>query len=135
MPKALIAGCWYFAGAFGAGFALGIARVLLLEPHLGPLAATLIEVPVMLAILWPFSALCVRRFAVPATAAARLAMGGAAVVLLLAAETLLGLALGQSLPAQVAAYASPARLLGLAAQIAFALFPLIQARLRPASQG
>ena len=130
MRSALIAGFWYFAGAFGAGFALGVVRVLLLEPHLGPLAATLIEIPIMLGGLWLFCAVCVRRFDVIAAAPARVMMGGVALTLLLAAETLLGLGLGQSLPMQIAAYGAPAKLIGLAAQIAFAAFPLAQAVMR-----
>ena len=130
MRTALIAGLWYFAGAFCAGFALGVVRVLLLEPQLGPMIAALIEIPVMLAGLWLFCGFCVRRLDVPAATPARLAMGGAALMLLLGAETLLGLGLGQGIPSQIAAYSTPAKLLGLAAQIAFAAFPLAQALMR-----
>lgn len=130
MRTALNAGFWYFTGAFGAGFALGIVRVLLLEPHLGPMIAALIEIPILLGGLWLLCAFCVRRFDVPAAPPARLVMGGAALALLLGAETVLGLGQGQGVPAQIAAYAAPAKLLGLAAQIAFAAFPLAQALMR-----
>jgi hypothetical protein len=133
MRKALIAGFWYFAAGFGAGFALGALRVLLVEPRLGPLAATLIEAPIMLAITWRLSGYFVRRFNVPAAPSSRLLMGGGALILLLCAETALGLLLGQSLAAQAGAYGSPAKLLGLAAQILFGLFPLLQARLTRAA--
>lgn len=128
MKTALAAGSLYAAAMFAAGFALGTVRVLLAEPALGPLVPTLAELPVMLALSWVACAQLVRRFDVPPRAAPRLAMGAAALGLLLAAETGLGvIGFGRSLCAQLARYAEPAPMLGLLAQLAFALFPLMQA--------
>jgi ABC-type uncharacterized transport system permease subunit len=114
----------YFAIVFGVGFALGTLRVLWLLPALGERMAELTELPLMLLA----SALAARwvcaRLRVPATARARLAMGAAALLLLLAVESTVVLALrGQTIaenlaqrdPVSGAAYA-----LSL---LAFALWP------------
>jgi hypothetical protein len=130
MRKALIAGFWYFAAGFGAGYALGAIRVLFVEPRLGQDMAIMIEAPIMLAITWRLSGFFVRRFDVSLAATGRLLMGALALTLLLCAETLLGLAMGQSLDAQIQNYDAPGKLIGLAAQILFALFPLLQALIK-----
>jgi hypothetical protein len=48
----------------------------------------------------------------------------------MSAEVGLGVVLGRSLVDQVAAYGSPAGAIGLAAQMIFAIFPVIQDRRR-----
>jgi hypothetical protein len=87
------AGALYFALVFGAGFALGTLRVLLLVPRLGARTAELIEAPFMLAVTFLAARWTVRRLAVPSAWAPRLAMGGIALGLLLAAEFTLVLGL------------------------------------------
>lgn len=82
----LKAGALYFALVFGAGFALGTLRVLLVAPRLGARTAELIEAPFMLAVTFLAARWTVRRLAVPAARAPRLGMGGVALGLLLAAE-------------------------------------------------
>lgn len=89
----LKAGALYFALVFGAGFALGTLRVLLVVPRLGARTAELIEAPVMLAVTFLAARWTVRRLAVPPAWAPRLAMGGIALGLLLAAEFTLVLGL------------------------------------------
>ena len=84
--QALKAGLLYFALVFGAGFALGPIRVLWLVPRLGERIAELLELPVMLLIIVLSARWIVRRFVLPPIAASRLAMGGLALGLLLAAE-------------------------------------------------
>ncbi len=121
----------YFAVAFAAGFVLGAIRELVVVPRLGGLAAVAIEVPIMLAISWIAATRLVRRFAVPSDAASCLAMGGFAFVLLQTAEVALASTLGTSLGAYVAALATPRGLLGLTAQVAFALIPLLVGRGAP----
>ncbi|WP_333825841.1 hypothetical protein [Pinisolibacter sp.] len=114
----------YFAVAFATGFVLGSIREIVVVPRLGGLAAVAIEAPIMLAISWIAATRIVRRCAVPADAAVRLAMGGLAFVLLQAAEVALASALGTSPVAYAEAFATPRGLLGLAAQILFAIIPL-----------
>lgn len=67
--------------------------------------------------------------AVAPAAGARLAMGGVAFALLMAAEMLVGVLLaGRSPAAHLALYREPSHALGLLAQIGFALMPLLQLR-------
>jgi hypothetical protein len=47
MPKAVYAGFVYFGIVFGAGFVLGVVRVLFLVPRLGERWAELAEMPIM----------------------------------------------------------------------------------------
>lgn len=129
MNSATKAGIAFFAGMFGLGFLLGTVRVLLLTPSLGAWGATLAELPVMLAISWLYCRWLVRSFAVPSTVRARLAMGTLAFTLLMMAEVVLGIALFErTLPQQVREMTSGPGLAGLAGQVAFAAFPLLQLR-------
>jgi hypothetical protein len=122
------AGVAYFALAFAAGFALGVVRTLVLEPRFGAWPALALELPVMLALSWIACAWAIRRFDVPATVSARLGMGTMAFALLMLAEFALALALGESPAGYLTQLTSPLGLAGVAAQFAFALFPLIRAR-------
>jgi len=125
LKRALIAGSVYFGVLFALGFALGTVRVIVVAPRIGELAATMAEVPVMLLASWLACGWIVRRWSVPYRVSSRAAMGAWFLGLLLAAEALLGLTLfGRTGAAQWAALTSPAGLLGLAAQLAAALFPL-----------
>ena len=131
MAPILAAATRYALTVFAAGFLLGAFRVLWLAPRLGPTAAVALELPLILAVAW----IACRRTAtsVPTTPRARLAMGGIAFLLLMAAEALIGTAFGRGLAAQIRELTSAAGLLGLAGQIAFALFPLLQLRAGPRS--
>jgi hypothetical protein len=81
----------------------------------------------MLALSWIVAGWLVRRLAVPPQASARLVMGVGAFALLIAAETALGVyGFGRRLGAQVATYRSLPGGVGLAAQLLFALFPLLR---------
>jgi hypothetical protein len=127
MPAAVPAGVLYFALVFAIGFALGALRVTLLAPALGEFAAVALELPLMLSASWFASAWLVRSFRVPRTGGARLVMGGVALALLLVAELGLGLfGFGRGLAEQVAAWASPVGMLGLAGQLAFGAIPFVQ---------
>ena len=129
MAPILAAAARYALTVFAAGFLLGTFRVLWLAPRLGPTAAVALELPLILAVAW----IACRRTAtsVPTTPRARLAMGGIAFLLLMAAEALIGTAFGRGLAAQIRELTTAAGLLGLAGQIAFALFPLLQLRAGP----
>lgn len=130
--RAVSAGTAYFAIVFTAGFVLGVIRNLVLIPWLGhgPLPV-LLELPIILGISWLVCRWIVDRFDVPATTRARLVMGGLAFALLMIAEVALStLALGRPFAAYARDLMQPAGLLGLAGQLLFAAFPLIQLRRR-----
>lgn len=128
MRRALAAGGLYFLPVFLLGMALGTVRTLLIEPRLGAVGSVLAELPFMLAAAWFVCGRLARRLAVPAAASSRLAMGGAAFLLLMAAELALDLlAMGGTVAGHFAAYRGGAPLIGLLGQIAFALFPMLRA--------
>lgn len=125
--RALGAGAASAATVFVAGFVLGTVRVLIVEPRVGSVVATLLELPVMLAISWVVCGTMVRRWNVSAETRSRATMGAVAFALLIAAELLLGrYGFGRSFGAQMEALSQPAGLLGLAAQIAFGCMPLMR---------
>lgn len=120
----------YFALVFAAGFVLGTIRTIALAPYLGPALATILELPLMLLISWLACDWVVNRYAIAPHIKTRVSMGLIAFALLIAAETALGmLGFGRSLADQIAIYRETGPALGLAAQMAFALFPIVQARL------
>lgn len=124
------AAIFYFTIVFVIAFGLGTIRVLLLAPAIGELAATLIEVPIILIVSWCASAHVVARRAISPAPAPRLAMGAIAFLILMTAETLLGLfVFGRSMADQLNAYQGTTAQIGLAGQIAFAAIPWLQGRL------
>lgn len=93
LRRTLAAALHYFACVFGAGFALGTVRVPLLEPRLGVRWAELLEMPLMAVVIVAAARWVVRRHALPPRATVRLGAGAGALVLLLAAEAGLAIAL------------------------------------------
>jgi len=131
--RAVLAGFVYFAAVFAVGFVLGAVRVFVILPALGETAAVFIELPVILAACWAVSWIVTARWLARGEQGAALVMGAAAFVLLMAAElTLAQLAFGRSLTDQLAHWLTLAGAAGLGGQIAYALFPWIQTRLRKA---
>ena len=127
MGNASKAGALYALIVFLIGFSFGTIRVLLLAPRLGETAAVILETPVMLTASWVVCRWCVDRVDVPRTVPVRSAMGAVAFVVLMAAEFGFGgLVFGRSLDEQLAGYASVPGAIGLAAQIVFATFPIVQ---------
>jgi hypothetical protein len=125
----LVAGIAYFVLVFALGFALGTVRTLFVAdaPGSGRLLGVLIELPVMLAASWWLCRLVLHRYPVAPTVGARLVMGATAFALLLLAEMLVGILLfGRSPMAHLALYRDASYALGLAAQVAFALMPVVQ---------
>lgn len=91
------------------------------------MAAVLLEAPIILAASWQVSRFCVARFGVGADIADRAAMGVVAFATLMAWEMGLSVfVLSRSFAAFLGAYNSLPGAIGLAAQIAFATFPLVQ---------
>ena len=132
MKRALLAASVYFLALFSLGFALGTIRVVVIAPRFGALAGTIAEVPIMLiAALWACRWV-IRHWRVPSASVTRWAMTIWFRVLLVVFETVLGAGLfGQTMVEQWAALATPAGLLGLAAQIVAALLPTLVGRHRP----
>ena len=125
------AGFFYFALVFAAGFALGAVRTLWLAPQVGATPATLIELPVILAVSWAACLFILRRMKVKANASDRILMGAIAFALLIGAETALGLGpMNRTFGEQVKAMTAPAGLIGLVGQILFAAFPVLALSLR-----
>ena len=93
MPRALQAGVAYFGIVFVAGFFLGVIRVGWLVGRVGERTAELAEAPVMLGVIFFAARWLVVRLGVPASLAARALMGVSALVLLLAVELTVVLAL------------------------------------------
>jgi hypothetical protein len=124
---ALRAGAAYFAVVFAAGFVLGMVRVLVLLPRLGEAVAVAVEIPVMLSLCWVAARWLVARFAVAPRLGPRLIMGGVAFALLMLAEAAVSvLVLGRGLAEHLGYYRAVPGLMGLAGQVASALFPAIQ---------
>jgi hypothetical protein len=132
LSRTLQAGIAYFGVVFALGFVLGTLRVLVLAPTLGSTGAVLVEIPVMLMVSWIVCGWLIARFAVPPNLGDRLLMGAPAIGLLLMAELGVSvLAFGRSVTEHIATYRETDALLGLAAQIAFAIFPVVRDQKRP----
>jgi hypothetical protein len=127
MKLVLLTGTVYVAAVFAAGFGLGVLRTLVLVPLLGELGAVLVELPVILTIAWLVCTRILRRW--PLSPAAAAAMGAVAFLLLMLAEASLSTLLaGRGLAEHLALYAQLPHQVGLAGQLAFAVFPWLQAR-------
>jgi len=127
--RTLKAGLLYFALVFGAGFMLGIPRVLWLAPKLGARAAELIESPIMLVVIIFAAGWVVRRMSLPPTVAARLGPGLVALGLLLAAEFTVVLKVRRLTLAQYVAGRDPvAGTVYFLLLMVFAVMPLMVAR-------
>ena len=127
MKAGFLAGAAYFAILFGAGTAFGLARILFVSPHLGPLGGVLVELPIMMALAWVVCGWLADHLQVGPRLAYRVAMGGTAFVLLIAAEVALSLVLGGRLT-EVSMNSADAwaPAVGFAAQAAACAFPLIR---------
>lgn len=129
MRRTLAAAAAYFAIVFSLAFLFGVARTLFLVPRVGEVIAVLIEAPIILLISWRAARWSIRRFSITARASERLTMGLVAFLLLMTVETAMSLLLfGRPLAQQIAAYGTLAGAIGLLAQAAFGVIPLLAAR-------
>ena len=127
--RILEAGGLYFAVVFGAGFVLGLIRILWVVPHLGTRIAELMESPLMLVVIGVAAPWVVRRMSVPPAVASRLGMGGSALALMLAAEFLFVLRLrGLSISEYLAARDPVSGTVYYMMLVLFAVMPLLTAR-------
>jgi hypothetical protein len=121
------AGSLYFAVVFAAGVVLGVPRTLFIAPALGELTAVLLEVPAMLAIAWVACGWALNKADVASRVSQRLIVGAIALMLLLVAEVSLSFLLTGKTPLEhFLGYTQPSALIGLAAQVAYAGFPLFK---------
>ena len=127
MADVLKAGILYFLGVFTLGFILGAIRIFFLVPYTGPVFAVLVELPVILLVSWFFCRFLTRRFTVPTEPYERLLMGLIAFVCLMIGEALVAVFLQQGRMTDFfMTFDLPENRIGLAGQIAFALFPVLQ---------
>lgn len=129
--RVIAAGAIYFLIVFVAGILLGIVRVGILAPNIGPAIAVLIELPVILAISWFVCAAILRRIPLDPGRNEDMLAGVLAFALLIAAEAALAVGLGGRTLSEFFAHMVAADgLIGLLGQILFAAFPAIQTRRR-----
>jgi hypothetical protein len=124
--RATKAGALYAIVVFLIGFILGTTRVLLVVPCLGATIAVIVEAPIILTASWFVCRSCVDRLDVTPMVPARSLMSVVAFLVLMSAEFGLGVVFGRSLVDQLSAYRSIPGAIGLAAQVIFAGFPVIQ---------
>ena len=117
-------GLLYFIVIFTLAFATGVVRTLFIAPLLGPLAAVLLEVPVILSASWFVARRLLRGRSF--SLAQRASIGALAFALTMASEAALShLLRGQGIGQWAAAVATPLGLFGLAAQLGFAAMPVL----------
>jgi hypothetical protein len=125
----LSAGFAYAVSVFPVGFALGTVRVLVLVPRFGATKSVLLEAPVILAASWILSKVTTQRLQVPRDRASRAMMGSAAFGFLMCLELAVSVLVFKKPPTDFfLEYGTVPGMIGLAAQLAYAAFPLIQAR-------
>lgn len=117
----------YWGAIFALGFLLGTVRTLWLAARIGETGAVLVELPVMLAASGLAAGAFTRRFGIGSASQAA-AMGATAFALLMASESVLALALGQSLAQWLGAMTRTPGALGLAGQAVFAIMPVLVVR-------
>ena len=127
MRDPIFAGIAYFGCVFAAGFALGVIRTVVIAPLTSETLAVAMELPVLLAIAWIACRWLTSQFRVPFGLVSRAVMGAVAFVLLMAGELSISVLLaGRSIAEHLQLYDEAPHALGLAGQIAFALFPILQ---------
>ena len=116
-------GLLYFAMVFAFAFAMGIARTLLVAPTIGPTAAVLLEIPVILAASWLVARRLLRNRSFVSSQCA--IMGTTAFVLTMISEAAFShLLRGQSVAQWAGTLGTPLGLIGLTGQFGFAAMPL-----------
>lgn len=129
LHNSLRAGFAYAVIVFAIGAALGTIRVLFLVPRVGAALAVSLEAPLMLVASWWVSRRCVSYFRMCVQSPAPFLMGASAFVTLMLLELTLSAAVFDKSPIDyLLSFKSVPGAIGLAAQLAFAGIPLVQAR-------
>ena len=127
--RAIKAGLLYCAVVFAAGLVLAFARIFWVAPLSGEFVAVLLEAPVILALAWSVCGWVAERLEVSESFLDRLMMGAVALACLVGGEAVIALAAnGQTLTHYVLSAGQSSLLLGLLAQLAFAVFPMLRRR-------
>ena len=125
----LKAGALYFVLVFGAGFVLGIIRILWIVPSFGTRTAELMEMPIMLVVTILAARWVARHLATPPAPSKRLAVGFVALGLLLAAEFTVVLWLrGLTIGEYIANRDPVVWVVYIVMLVVFAIMPLLVAR-------
>jgi hypothetical protein len=125
------AGIGYAVTVFAIGFLLGTARVLLLAPRVGPTIAVTVETPIILTASWYVSSIWMKRLIIAPEIRTRILVGAVAFVTLMTLEVALSISLfHRSFSEYLAGLRTLAGAIGLAAQVCFATFPLLNAVVR-----
>ncbi|MEQ1754748.1 MAG: hypothetical protein ABL973_11515 [Micropepsaceae bacterium] len=123
----MTAGAIYFLITFSAAFVIGVLRTLVVAPLVGAVVAVLIELPLVLANSWIACLWVTRKLGVAHDLQSRAAMGATAFLLLMIAELVMSVILfDRTVTAHFASFANESAQIGLAGQIVFALFPVVQ---------
>ena len=124
MRAALLLGLLYFAAVFTFAFGMGVARTLVVAPHLGPVVAVLLEVPVLVLASWLAARRLLRHRCL--TLGERVLMGATAFMLTMASEAALaGVLRGQAVSEWATSLLTPLGLVGLMGQITFGAMPVL----------
>lgn len=124
MVAASFIGVRYFVVVFSLAFAMGVARTLIIAPQLGETPAVLLEVPIIVGASWVVARRLIRHRSL--SLPQRAAMGIVAFTLTMVSEAVLSaLMRGQSVADWAAVLVTPLGLVGLAAQAAFAVMPIL----------
>ncbi len=127
LKSALIAGLIYFSVIFIFAFILGVIRTIVLIPRIGPLAAVMIEIPILLTVSWFFCRMLIRRIRLTGEIKYFLIFGGSAFIWLMLTEYFLSInVFNQPQSVYFGKMMTLHGFLGLLAQIAFASIPVIQ---------
>ena len=127
MRRAALAGGAYALTLFGVGFVLGVARVMVVAPRIGVVAATAVEAAPMLAAMGWAAPHFARWQGVWPRSAGRIEMGGVALAVLVAVELVLGAVLNGVGPgAWVAHFATPQGMIYGALLAVFAAMPWLR---------
>jgi hypothetical protein len=127
--RARDAGLLYCSAIFVAGVVLGAIRTFWVAPLAGEIVAVALEAPILLAFCWSACGWVGERLEGSENFLDRLIMGGGALAVLVCAEALIALFQDKRTATQhMLLYGESAILLGLLAQLGFAIFPLLRTR-------
>jgi hypothetical protein len=133
MRKSILVGVAYFGCVFAAASVLGVLRTVLVVQLWAKLSRWR---SIILALAWITCRWLGNRLEVLSRFVSRVVMGTTAFVLLMAGELSISLLLaGRSAAEHLQLYRQTSHMLGLAGQLAFALFPVLQISMASSPSG